>query len=118
MTVDLGSYPAIVLLAMSVSSVSATYTYIAGYEPRSTVITHANIDKDTKAIMTHSDWPIKNSKPFKDCAANACNWNSSATMYPTVPWDTDCTHTDATVSTTPACVRVRAERKEAARSRP
>jgi len=95
---------AIVLLAMSVSSVSATYTYIAGYEPRSTVTTHANIDKDAKAIMTHSDWPSKNSKLFKDCAANACNWDSGATMYPTVPWDTDCTHTDATVSTTPACL--------------
>ena len=82
---------AIVLLATSFKCVSATYTYIAGYEPRSTVTEHAKIDLDVKAIMSHADWPSNNGGAYKDCSTitNACKWDTN--MYPTL-WDTDCTH--------------------------
>ena len=82
---------AIVLLATSFQSVSATYTYIAGYEPKSTVTEHAEIDLDMKDIIKHKDWPDNNGGAYKDCTtiANACKWNTN--MYPTL-WDTTCTH--------------------------
>ena len=91
---------AIVLLATSFKCVSATFTYIAGYEPRSTVTTHAQIDLDAKDIIKHADWPINNGAAYKDCAANACKWDTN--MYPTL-WDTACSHSGSTVSTTDAC---------------
>ena len=86
---------AIVLLATSFKCVSATYTYIAGYEPRSTVTTHANIDLDVKDIMAHADFKTtpNNGGAYKDCStiSNACNW-VGANMYPTSDWDGTCTH--------------------------
>ena len=90
---SIASMAAIVLLAMSVSSVSATYTYIAGYEPRSTVTTHANIDLDVKDIITLLKTAPNNGGLYADCSTitNACNWNTSTTPYPTL-WDTTCTH--------------------------
>ena len=33
------------------------YTYIAGYEPRSTVVQHANIDKDVRCLLYTSPSP-------------------------------------------------------------
>jgi hypothetical protein len=99
---------AIVLLATSFKCVSATYTYIAGYEPRSTVTSHNKIDLDVKAIMTHSDWPGNNGEAYKVCSGdsnNACKWDSDGggtSVYPTL-WNTACTHSGATVSTTAAC---------------
>ena len=81
---------AIVLLATSFKCASATYTYIAGYEPRSTVTTHANIDLDVKDIMAHTDWPANNGGAYTDCSTNACKWDST-NMHPTL-WDTACTH--------------------------
>lgn len=104
---------AIVLLATSFKSVSATFTYIAGYEPRSTVTSHNNIDLDVKAIMTHADWPSNNGEAYKVCTGDggdACKWDSAqcvidggcSTEYPTL-WNTDCTHSGTTVSTTAAC---------------
>jgi len=102
---SIASMAAIVLLAMSVSSVSATYTYIAGYEPRSTVTTHANIDLDVKDIITLlKTEAVNNGGLYADCSTiiDACNWNTGATPYPTL-WDTPCTHTGTTVSTTTAC---------------
>ena len=99
---NIASMIAFVLLATSFKSVSATYTYIAGYEPRSTVTEHAEIDLDVKDIMTHDDWPSNNGGAYKDCTTitNACKWDTN--MYPTL-WDTACTHSGATVSTTDAC---------------
>merc|ERR1712159_122060 len=99
---NIASMIAFVLLATSFKSVSATYTYIAGYEPRSTVTEHAEIDLDVKDIMTHDDWPSNNGGAYKDCTTitNACKWDTN--MYPTL-WDTACTHSGATVSTSNAC---------------
>merc|ERR1719506_187191 len=97
---NVASMTAIVLLATSFKCVSATYTYIAGYEPRSTVTEHAEIDVDAKDIIKHADWPINNGAAYKDCAANACKWDTN--MYPTL-WDTACSHSGSTVSTTDAC---------------
>jgi hypothetical protein len=71
--------------------VSATFTYIAGYEPRSTVTTHAQIDLDAKDIIKHEHWPANNAAAYMDCAANACNWDGAA-MYPSSLWDGTCTH--------------------------
>ena len=100
---SIASMAAIVLLAMSVSSVSATFTYIAGYEPQSTVTNHAKIDLDAKEIM--AALPTGNDGLYKVCGTNDCNWGlapSNTNMYPTL-WDTACTHTGATVSTIAAC---------------
>ena len=99
---NIASMIAFVLLATSFKSVSATYTYIAGYEPRSTVTEHAEIDLDVKDIMTHDDWPSNNGGAYKDCTTitNACKWDTN--MYPTL-WDTACTHSGATVSNSNAC---------------
>ena len=99
---NIASMIAFVLLATSFKSVSATYTYIAGYEPRSTVTEHAEIDLDVKDIMTHDDWPSNNGGAYKDCTTitNACKWDTN--MYPTL-WDTACTHSGTTVSTSNAC---------------
>merc|ERR1711935_217902 len=88
---NVASMTAIVLLATSFKCVSATFTYIAGYEPRSTVTTHAQIDLDAKDIIKHADWPKNNGAAYKDCAANACNWDGAA-MYPSSDWDGSCTH--------------------------
>merc|ERR1711935_817213 len=88
---NVASMTAIVLLATSFKCVSATFTYIAGYEPRSTVTTHAQIDQDAKDIIKHADWPKNNGAAYKDCAANACNWDGAA-MYPSSDWDGSCTH--------------------------
>merc|ERR1711935_856283 len=105
---NVASMTAIVLLATSFKCVSATFTYIAGYEPRSTVTSHANIDLDAKDIMTHSDWPSNNGEAYKVCSGdsnNACKWDSDGggtSLYPTL-WNTACTHSGATVSTTAAC---------------
>ena len=79
---NIASMIAFVLLATSFKSVSATYTYIAGYEPRSTVTEHAEIDLDVKDIMTHDDWPSNNGGAYKDCTTNACKWDTN--MYPTL----------------------------------
>jgi len=78
---------AIVLLATSFKCVSATFTYIAGYEPRSTVTEHAEIDVDVKDIM--AGLPSNNGGAFKVCSTDACKWDTN--MYPTL-WDTACTH--------------------------
>ena len=39
-------------LMMAISHVSATYTYIAGYEPQSDVMQHNRIDLDLEEIMS------------------------------------------------------------------
>merc|ERR1711935_766330 len=94
---NVASMTAIVLLATSFKCVSATYTYIAGYEPRSTVTSHANIDLDVKDIMAHADFDKdttpNNGGAYKDCStiSNACKWDG-ANMYPTSLWDGSCTH--------------------------
>merc|ERR1711935_1293798 len=88
---NVASMTAIVLLATSFKCVSATFTYIAGYEPRSTVTTHAQIDLDAKDIIKHEHWPANNAAAYMDCASNACNWDGAA-MYPSSLWDGTCTH--------------------------
>merc|ERR1711935_775593 len=99
---NVASMTAIVLLATSFKCVTATYTYIAGYEPASTVTSHAKLDLDVKDIIdilkiavdgdvigqTKSN--ANNGGMFKDCTSNACKWDGTD-MYPTL-WDTDCIH--------------------------
>merc|ERR1712025_1403761 len=83
------------------------YTYIAGYEPRSTVEQHANIDKDVRDII--SALPSNNGGALSNCDGNNCKWHAdtsdlvSSHLYPTI-FDTACAHSEATVSTTDQCL--------------
>merc|ERR1712159_424228 len=83
------------------------YTYIAGYEPRSTVVQHANIDKDVRDII--SALPSNNGGALSDCNGNNCKWHADTSdlvsnhMYPTI-FDTACTHSGANVSTSNQCL--------------
>merc|ERR1712159_858643 len=83
------------------------YTYIAGYEPRSTVVQHANIDKDVRDII--SALPSNNGGALSNCDGNNCKWHAdtsdlvSSGLYPTI-FDTACAHSGATVSTTDQCL--------------
>ena len=83
------------------------YTYIAGYEPRSTVEQHANIDKDVRDII--SALPSNNGGALSNCDGNNCKWHAdtsdlvSSHLYPTI-FDTACAHSGATVSTTDQCL--------------
>ena len=72
------------------------YTYIAGYEPRSTVVQHANIDQDVRDII--SALPSNNGGALSNCDGNNCKWHAdtsdlvSSGLYPTI-FDTACAHT-------------------------
>merc|ERR1712216_770417 len=86
------------------------YTYIAGYEPRSTVVQHANIDQDVRDII--SALPSNNGGALSNCDGNNCKWHAdtsdlvSSGLYPTI-FDTACAHTvspNVVVSTTYECL--------------
>jgi len=60
-------------LATLVSCISATYTYIAGYEPQSNVVEHTEIDLDVQEII--SLLPAADSGDLNDCAK--CDWDGA-----------------------------------------
>jgi len=60
-----------IILATLVSCISATYTYIAGYEPQSEVAEHAEIDLDVRDII--SLLPAADGGDLNDCAK--CDWS-------------------------------------------
>jgi len=63
----------VVILATLVSCISATYTYIAGYEPQSNVVEHTEIDLDVQEII--SLLPAADSGDLNDCAK--CDWDGA-----------------------------------------
>ena len=90
---------ALVVSATLANTASAQYNYIAGYEPRSDVVQHSQVDLDIKDIISSfPKWKggssIYNGGLLNDCTtvADACNWNGTSSLYPTL-WDGTCTHT-------------------------
>ena len=70
---------------MTISHVSATYTYIAGYEPQTDVTQHNRIDLDLYEIMDeHLPSPVGVS--LSSCTGQQCNWggNTNDMSSPTV----------------------------------
>ena len=70
---------------MAISHVSATYTYIAGYEPQSDVLQHNRIDLDLDEIMS-SHLPGNTGVLLSSCTGQECNWggNTDNLTAPTV----------------------------------
>jgi len=66
--------PKVVILAFLVSCSSATYTYIAGYEPQSEVVEHSEIDLDVQEII--SLLPAADSGDLNNC--DNCDWETDA----------------------------------------
>jgi len=66
----------VAILATLVSSISGTYTYIAGYEPQSEVVEHSQIDLDVQEII--SLLPENDGGDLNDCAK--CDWETNATL--------------------------------------
>jgi len=60
-----------VIVGTLVSCISATYTYIAGYEPQSEVAEHAEIDLDVQEII--SLLPVADGGDLNDCGN--CDWS-------------------------------------------
>merc|ERR1712216_394270 len=92
---------ALVVSATLANTARAQFTSgnIAGYEPRSSVTEHAQVDLDIRDIISSfPKWKggssIYNGGLLNDCTtvADACNWNGTSSKYPTL-WDTACTHT-------------------------
>ncbi|ABO98622.1 predicted protein [Ostreococcus lucimarinus CCE9901] len=90
---------ALVVSATLANTASAQLTYIAGYEPRSNVVQHSQVDLDIRDIISSfPKWKggdsIYNGGLLNDCTtvAGACNWNGTSSLYPTL-WDGTCTHT-------------------------
>ena len=69
---------ALVASAALVNTASATFTYIAGYEPTSTVENHNKLDLDLYDIMKNADLPTNNDQIGFPCADENCNWVSGA----------------------------------------
>merc|ERR1712216_909746 len=99
---------ALVVSATLANTASAQYTYIAGYEPRSDVTEHAQVDLDIRDIISSfPKWKggssIYNGGLVNDCTtvADACNWNGTSSKYPTL-WDSTCTHTCPALTSTKA----------------
>ena len=70
---------------MAISHVSATYTYIAGYEPQSDVMQHNRIDLDLEEIMS-THLPVNTGVLLSSCTGQECNWggNTDNLTAPTV----------------------------------
>ena len=85
------TYIAAALILAFASPVTATYNYIAGYEPGSDVDDHNMIDLDVRDIQ--AGLPDNNGGVLKACGDNLCNWDKTADMYPAL-WDTTCFHND------------------------
>lgn len=66
----------VVIFATIISCMSGTYTYIAGYEPQSDVVEHAEIDLDVQAII--SLLPSADGGDLNICTN--CDWESDATL--------------------------------------
>merc|ERR1739838_1247744 len=86
---------ALVVSATLANTASAQFTSgnIAGYEPRSSVTEHAQVDLDIRDIISSfPKWKggssIYNGGLLNDCTtvADACNWNGTSSKYPTL-WD-------------------------------
>ena len=101
---------ALVVSATLANTASAQFTSgnIAGYEPRSSVTEHAQVDLDIRDIISSfPKWKggssIYNGGLVNDCTtvADACNWNGTSSKYPTL-WDSTCTHTCPALTSTKA----------------
>jgi len=56
--------------------VVGTYTYIAGYEPQSDVVEHAEIDLDVRDIIDAlQSVPLENGGALRDCTGDFCVWS-------------------------------------------
>jgi len=62
--------------AALVNTASATFTYIAGYEPTSSVENHNMVDLDLYDIMKNADLPANNDQTGFPCNDEECNWVS------------------------------------------
>ncbi len=60
--------------AALVNTASATVTYIAGYEPTSSVENHNKVDLDLYDIMKNADLPANNAQVGFPCTGEDCNW--------------------------------------------
>jgi hypothetical protein len=66
----------IMMMALT-TSVSATYTYIAGYEPQSDVVEHSNIDLDLEEIISNLPKPTNVAHDLNTCSGQTCNWGGN-----------------------------------------
>jgi len=64
-----------------VACATATYTYIAGYEPQSNVTKHAKIDLDVESIQ--SGLPSNNGGVLSNCDSDYCKYSASNMDFPT-----------------------------------
>lgn len=85
------TYIAAALILAFANPVTATYNYIAGYEPGSDVDKHNMIDLDVRDIQ--AGLPKTNGGVLNACADNLCKWDKTNEMYPAA-WDTACVHSD------------------------
>ena len=73
--------------AALVNTASATFTYIAGYEPTSSVENHNKVDLDLYDIMKNADLPANNAQVGFPCTGEECNWVSG--LLKPADWITD-----------------------------
>lgn len=64
-----------IVLHLRTISIHATYTYIAGYEPRSDVIQHSRIDLDLADVI--SKLPSNVNIELSECTGQQCNWGGN-----------------------------------------
>ena len=93
---DATLFCALLVLSTLAHTASATYIYIAGYEPQSNVTKHNSLDLDLKDIM--AGLPSTNGQQGTSCTGNECKWGSAIG-----PVETCSGHSGATLDTSSAC---------------
>ena len=93
---DATLFCALLVLSTLAHTASATYIYIAGYEPQSNVTKHNSLDLDLKDIM--AGLPKSNGQQGTSCTGDDCKWGSAIG-----PVETCSGHSGATLDTSSAC---------------